>query len=58
MKHVKQPISAILIIIMGLIVLMYGVIVEDEPTVVALLLIILGTGWYFIRRAQLRSQLQ
>jgi len=58
MRHIKQPISAIVIIVMGLLVLIYGVIVEDEPTAVALLLIILGTGWYFIRRAQLRSQLQ
>lgn len=40
----------------GVMVLLYGIIVEDEPTLVALLLIVCGAVWYFVTRARIRSQ--
>ncbi len=48
---------ALLVIALGILVFIYGVVVEDEPTAVAWLLIIVGTFWYFYSRAKLRSQL-
>lgn len=47
---------SVLVIVLGFIVLLYGILVEGEPTLVALLLILGGGGWYFITRARVRSQ--
>jgi len=48
-------ILSILILALGVMVLIYGIIVEDEPTLVALLLIISGTVWYIITRSKIKS---
>jgi len=48
-------ILSILILALGFMVLIYGIIVEDEPTLVALLLIISGTVWYIITRSKIKS---
>jgi len=48
-------ILSILILVIGIMVLIYGIIVEDEPTLVALLLIISGTVWYIITRSKIKS---
>ena len=47
-----------LIILIGFVLLMYMITVEDEPGAVPLLLIVAGIGWYFFKRARLRSQSQ
>jgi len=48
-------ILSILILAIGVMVLIYGIIVEDEPTLVALLLIVSGTVWYIITRSKIKS---
>lgn len=40
----------------GVILLTYMIFVEDEPGAIPLLLIVIGTGWYFITRFKIRSQ--
>ena len=51
-----QSYLSIIILGLGILVVTYGVIVEDEPTAVGLLLVISGTVWYFVTRYRLRSQ--
>lgn len=46
---------SVLILGIGLMVLLYGVLVEGEPTLVALLLITCGAVWFFITRARSKS---
>ncbi len=41
-----------IIILLGFLTLLYGIIVEDEPTAVALLLIICGVVWYLVASAK------
>lgn len=51
-KLKMQTLLSVLTIAIGFMVLLYGIIVEDEPTLVALLLIVGGTGWYLITQAR------
>lgn len=57
MDYTKHSMMALFVIAFGVLVFTYGVVVEDEPTAVAWLLIIIGTFWFFYSRAKLRSQL-
>lgn len=57
MNLAKHPMMALIVIALGILVFIYGVVVEDEPTAVAWLLIVVGVFWYFYSRARLRSQL-
>lgn len=52
----KQTFLSALVIGLGILIMVYGIIVEDEPTAVALLLITAGTVWLLITRLRLRSQ--
>jgi hypothetical protein len=45
-----------LTVALGVLLLIYMVVVEDEPGAVPLLLIVLGGGWYLTTRAKFRSQ--
>lgn len=45
-----------LVIVMGCMLMIYMIVVEDEPGAIPLLLIVAGTGWYFITRNRIRSQ--
>lgn len=47
---------SVLTIIFGVSLLIFMIVVEDEPGAVPLLLIVAGTGWYFITRYRIRSQ--
>lgn len=51
----KQTLFSALVIALGILIMVYGIIVEDEPTAVALLLITTGSVWLFITRLRLRS---
>jgi hypothetical protein len=42
-------------IILGVLLLMYMIIVEDEPGAVPLLLVALGIGWHMISKARTPS---
>jgi hypothetical protein len=50
-----QKIFSIVIILMGIALLSYMVAVEDEPGAIPLLMILTGTGWYFITRSRIKS---
>ncbi|MFO7798245.1 hypothetical protein [Rhodohalobacter sp.] len=50
-----QKIFSIAIIIMGISLLSYMVVVEDEPGAIPLLMVVMGTGWYFITRSRIKS---
>lgn len=43
---------SLLTLSVGVLLLIYMISVEDEPGAIPLLLIIIGTGWYFISRRQ------
>ena len=61
MKTLKKlkvhKLLAILSFSLGLLLMIYMVLVEDEPGAIPLLLIVLGLGWYFIIRTQIKSKL-
>ncbi len=42
--------------LIGILLMSFMVIVEDEPGALPLALIIIGTGWYFFTRSKLRAQ--
>jgi hypothetical protein len=42
---------SLIIVFLGLVLLIYMISVESEPGAIPLLLIVGGTGWYFITRA-------
>lgn len=50
-----QTIAAALILAFGILIVTFGVIVEDEPTAVGLLVTLTGLLWLFITRWRMRS---
>lgn len=50
-----QKALSMLTIAMGLVLLTYMIYAESEPGAIPLLLVVLGTGWYLISRARIRS---
>lgn len=56
MKAIKklklQKIISIIIFVIGAMLMIYMIIVESEPGAIPLLLIVVGTGWYFISRSR------
>lgn len=44
-----------LTVLIGVALLIYMITVEDEPGALPLLLIVVGSGWYFITRNRFRS---
>ena len=57
MKLMHRPIYALVTLAAGLMLLVYGVVVEDEPTAIALLLTTVGAVWYYLARSNKSSQL-
>lgn len=47
---------SVLTLFLGIALLIFMIIVEDEPGAIPLLLIATGTGWYVITRYRIRSQ--
>lgn len=47
---------SILVIVIGITLMTYMVITEDEPGAIPLLLIISGTGWYLVTRSNMKAQ--
>lgn len=54
-KLKAQTLVAALILAFGILIVTYGVIVEDEPTAIGLLLTVTGLSWLFITRLRMRS---
>lgn len=46
---------SLLITVIGIALMTFMIIAEDEPGAIPLALIIAGVGWYFISRARTRS---
>ncbi|WP_445666266.1 PEP-CTERM sorting domain-containing protein [Fodinibius sp. AD559] len=55
-KLKTHSLLSILTIVFGVAFLIFMIVVEDEPGTIPLLLIVAGTGWYFITRYRLRSK--
>lgn len=55
-KLKMHKLISILMIVIGIALMTFMVIVEDEPGAIPILLIVTGTGWYFVTRSKLRSQ--
>ena len=51
-----QKIIALLTVITGLTLMIYMIIVEDEPGALPLLMIIIGAVWYFIISAKTKAK--
>ncbi len=46
---------SLLTVVIGVLLMTYMIHVEDEPGAIPLLLIVSGTGWYLVARAQNQS---
>ncbi len=55
-KFRMQKLISVLITVIGVSLMAFMVIVEDEPGAIPLLLIVAGTGWYFITCYRIRLQ--
>ena len=47
---------SVLTIVIGVALMIMMIVVEDEPGAIPLLLIVLGTGWFFVTRFLVRSR--
>ncbi len=54
-KLKAHKLLSLLTLVVGILVLIYAITVEDEPTLVAPLLVVFGAAWYFITRARTRT---
>ena len=43
-------------LVIGLVLMIFMMYTESEPGALPLLLIVLGTGWYLVTRARIRSR--
>lgn len=56
-KLKMHKLLALLTIFIGLALVTFMVVVEDEPGALPLALTVIGTGWYFVTRSRIRSQI-
>ncbi|MFP8488841.1 hypothetical protein ACKGJO_07040 [Gracilimonas sp. Q87] len=54
-KLKMHTLLSLLTIFIGIALLTFMVIVENEPGAIPLALILVGTGWYFFTRSKIRS---
>ncbi|MBU1097066.1 MAG: hypothetical protein KKB34_11345 [Bacteroidetes bacterium] len=54
-KLLTQRILSVIILLIGAILLIYMITVEDEPGALPLFLIIIGTVWIIINRYQIKN---
>lgn len=54
-KFRMQKLISVLITVIGVSLMAFMVIVEDEPGAIPLLLIVTGTGWYLVTRYRIQS---
>lgn len=55
-KHIGHKLLSLLIFGIGICLLIFMIITEDEPGAIPLLLILIGAGWYLFTRVKLQSQ--
>lgn len=56
LKLKTQSLISALIIVVGIALMAFMIITEDEPGVIPLLIIVTATGWYVYSRSKIRSQ--
>lgn len=56
MKLKTHKLISLLITVMGIALMTFMIITEDEPGAIPLGLIVAGAGWYFFTRSRIRSQ--
>jgi lipoprotein signal peptidase len=54
-KLKMQRLLSVLTIGVGVVLLIYMILVENQPGAIPLLLIVFGAGWYFITRHRNRA---
>ncbi|MEQ8524982.1 hypothetical protein [Gracilimonas sp.] len=55
-NYKMQKLLSMLTTLFGFILLVFMIVVEDEPGAIPLLLIVAGTVWFFIIRSKIKSQ--
>lgn len=55
-KLKMHSLLSILTIVFGVALLIFMIVVENEPGAIPLFLIVVGTSWYFINRYRLQSK--
>jgi positive regulator of sigma E activity len=56
-KKIKaSSLVSILILVIGVLLMVFKIVVDSEPGAIPLLLIVIGAGWFFASKFQLRSQ--
>ena len=50
-----RPLLPLLVIGLGAVLLVFMVVTEDEPGALPLLLLLVGTIWYFVARSRART---
>ena len=58
LKDKWSKILSLLTVFLGFVLLIYMIMVEDEPGALPLLLIITGVVWFIISRNQIKKKLQ
>ncbi len=54
-KLKAQKVLSALTVVIGLVLMSGKVYADSEPGAIPILLVVLGTGWYFLARARTRS---
>ncbi|HEU5289271.1 MAG TPA: hypothetical protein VFU05_01430 [Cyclobacteriaceae bacterium] len=54
-KLKMQSLLSLLILGLGILLVIYMIVVEDEPGAIPLLLIITGTSWFFVTRFRIKT---
>jgi len=56
-EHLKAHRNlSVFVLVLGIVLMIFMIVVEDEPGGIPVLLILVGTGWFFISRSGIRSQ--
>lgn len=50
-----EKLFALAALVMGIVLLIFMITVEDEPGAIPLLFIVIGAGWYFFTRIRILS---
>lgn len=55
-KLKMQRLLSILTTIIGMALMIFMIVIEDEPGAIPIALIVIGTGWYFTTRSKIRAR--
>ncbi|RNI36677.1 hypothetical protein EFY79_10130 [Hanamia caeni] len=58
LKSKMSKMLSLLTVVLGIVLLIYMIMVEDEPGALPLLLIVTGVVWFIISRNQIKKKVQ